>query len=338
VLDVLLPRAELRDARAEGSVEAIERYIAAHPSSKINGEVDAALQSALLAALNVAKAKGTLAALDEFASAHPRHEPVARELSQARHDVYRAAAQQVREHSVATGTHHADPAAFFSELVNYAEQHGPKVQIRFHGELGKSAKAADMSVRGGTYFAGNSSLPSRHFGEDETRRRDALAGALLVTELQRLFAPEIVQFELGPDLPSSEPGKPSALPPIEAPTLFIRYRTELQGSVTNTKPRGIFFGAGVFYETSFRIPGEDARLDLEVKTWRSPSRHLMRLENRSIADVYEDVARRSLTLFLRRYLGRLEGQPSEVKLPHVQVPENDGDAEQSKDDRDDQDG
>ncbi|HVZ36362.1 MAG TPA: hypothetical protein VG963_28230 [Polyangiaceae bacterium] len=338
VMDVLLPRAELRDAVAEGSVEAIEHYIATHPSSKINGEVDAALQSALLAALNVAKAKGTLAALDEFASAHPRHEPVARELSQARHDVYRAAAQHARDHTASTGTRHADPAAFFTRLVDYAEQHGPKVQIRFHGELGKSAKAADTSVRGGIYFAGNASLPSRHFGEDETRRRDALAGALLVTELQRAFAPEIVHFELGPDLPSSEDAKSNALPPITVPTLFIRYRTELQGSVTNTKPRGIFFGAGVFYETSFRIPGEDSSLDLEVKTWRSPSRHLMRLKSRSIADVYEDVARRSLTLFLRRYLGRLEGEPSEVKLPHVQVQEDDADEKQPKDDRDDQDG
>src|SRR6185295_19139843 len=92
IVDVLLPRAELAEAKAQGSVRAIEDYIAGHPGSKIQDEEAAALRAALLAALERAKLPGTLAALDAFKSENPRCEPVAKEVADARHQVYRAAA------------------------------------------------------------------------------------------------------------------------------------------------------------------------------------------------------------------------------------------------------
>lgn len=322
IVDVLLPRAELAEARAQGSVAAIEQFVASHPGSKIQAEVDEALRAALLAALDDAKAQQTLAALDAFAAAHPRHAPVADELAAARHAVYRAASERARAMVAAGKVQKSHPGEFIERLVAYVEEHGPKVQIQFRSYIGKSYEAADKVVRGSAYFAGNSSLPSRYFGSERMRRREAIAGPLLLAALQQLFPTEIVSFELAPALPSPEPGdRPPPLPDPTVPTLFVDHRTELSGTFVNAKPRGIFLGAGVFFETSFVIPGDDTQLDIAVPTWRTPARDVMRHDKRTTADVYEDLARRSFSMFLRRYLDRLLRDPPEVSMPDIELPE-----------------
>lgn len=322
IVDVLLPRAELAEARAQGSVAAIEQFMASHPGSKIQAEVDEALRAALLAALDDAKAQQTLAALDAFAAAHPRHAPVADELAAARHAVYRAASERARAMVAAGKVQKSHPGEFIERLVAYVEEHGPKVQIQFRSYIGKSYEAADKVVRGSAYFAGNSSLPSRYFGSERMRRREAIAGPLLLAALQQLFPTEIVSFELAPALPSPEPGdRPPPLPDPSVPTLFVDHRTELSGTFVNAKPRGIFLGAGVFFETSFVIPGDDTQLDIAVPTWRTPARDVMRHDKRTTADVYEDLARRSFSMFLRRYLDRLLRDPPEVSMPDIELPE-----------------
>ena len=134
----------------------------------------------------------------------------------------------------------------------------------------------------------------------------------MIAALQTLFAPEIVRFEPGEPLPSasSEDEKLPELPAATVPTLFIDYRVELSGAVLNAKPRGMFFGAGMFFDTLFVLPESDARLELYVKTWRSPTLKVMRLKTRTTADVYEDLARRSFNMFLRRYLDRVFQEPA----------------------------
>lgn len=318
IVDVMLPRAELAEARARGTVEAIEEHIRSHPSSKIKPEEDAALREALLSALAKASAESTLAALDAFAAQHQNHAPVAAELAAARHDVYRAATARVAALAVSNDTRKSDPAAFFQRLVAYAEKHGPKVEIRFRSRLGKSHATADTHVRLSAYFTGNASLPSRHFGPEQMRQREALAAPLLISALQPLFPTEIVRFELGEALPSPEDDERlPELPTPSVPTLFIDHRTELSGGTTHAKPRGIFMGAGIFYDTLFVIPGEEAVLEINVPTWRTPSRQIMDRDSRTIADVYEDLARRSFALFLRRYLERVLKEPPELSMPEI---------------------
>jgi hypothetical protein len=321
IIEILLPRAELTLAKAQNSVEAIEQFIGAHPGSKIQPEVDAALRAALLDALAKAKAEHTLAALDRFAALHPRHEPVAGELAEARHAVYRAAAERAKSLVVAGEVQKSNPQNFVDQLVNYAEKHGPRALIRFRSYLGKSYELVDSTVRSGTYFAGNSSLPSRFFGSDMMRKREALAGPLLLAALQNLFSTEIVRFELADAIPSPEPGeRPDPLPEPAQPTLFIDHRTELSGAQTIAKPRGIFFGAGMFFETSFVIPGEKTSLDIIVPTWRAPSRAVMQHKKRTTADVYEDLVRRSFGMFMRRYLERLLRDAPELSMPDIDLP------------------
>jgi hypothetical protein len=321
IVDTLLPRAELTLARADGSVEAIEQFIAAHPDSKIQAEVDEALRAALLDALGKAKAERTLAALDRFAAAHPRHEPVAKDLADARHAVYTAAAEHAKSLLVPGEVQKSDPTAFVERLIAYVEAHGPRATIRFRSYLGKSYDQVDTQVRTSNYFAGNSSLPSRFFGNESMRKREALAGPLLLGALQNLFPTEIVRFELAEALPAPEPGeRPDPLPEPTEPTLYIDHRTELSGSHTVAKPRGMFFGAGIFFETHFVIPNEKVSLDIIVPTWRAPSRAVMQHKKRTNADVYEDLTRRSFSMFLRRYCERLLRQPPELSMPEIDLP------------------
>ena len=325
IIDVLLPRAELAEAKAQGNVAAIEQFMATHQDSKIQGEADEALRTALLNALERSKAEGTLAALDRFAAEHANHAPVAGELAEARHAVYRAAVERAR--GMVDGGAKGEAGVFVERLVAYAEQHGPQVLLRFRSYLGKSCEQADKLVRGSSYFAGNSTLPSRFFAPELMRQREALAATPLLAALQQLFSTEIVKFELGPALPSPEPGeRPEPLPEPSVPTLYIDHRTELSGGVTVAKPRGMFFGAGIAFETSFSIPGDRSKLAISVPTWRSPARDVMQHKKRTVADVYEDLVRRSLGMFVRRYLDRVLRVPPEISIPDIDLPPEEPDA------------
>jgi len=326
IVEVLLPRAELAEAKAQGNVGAIEQFMSTHPGSKIQGEVEEALRAALLDALEKAKAERTLAALDRFATAHPNHSPVAAELADARHAVYRSAAERARG-MVRGELQKGDPGEFVEKLVAHTEKHGPRVVLQFRSYLGKSCEAADKMVRASSYFAGNNTLPSRFFSPEAMREREALTAAPLLAALQELFSTEIVKFELDAALPSPEPGeRPPPLPEPNVPTLYVDHRTELSGAVTVAKPRGMFFGAGLFFETSFVIPGDRAELGITVPTWRSPARDVMQHKKRAVADVYEDLARRSFGMFLRRYLDRLLKSPPEVSIPDIELPPEEPDA------------
>ncbi len=322
IVQVALPRAELVEAKAKGSVAAIEEYMAAHPNSKIQNEVDASLRAALLVALGEAQKPATLAALDEFAKRHPNHAPVAEELAAARHAVYVAAAEHAAALAVANNTRQSNPAAFLQRLVAHTEKAGPRVELRFRSQLGRSHLTADAHVRASAYFGGNANLPSRHFVDEPMTRREDMLAALLIQALQSLFPPEIVKFERGESLPAVAPDeRVPAWPEATVPTLFIHHRTELSGGIVNPKPRGIFMGAGIFFDTVFVIPGDAQELELNVPTWRTPSRPLMQHKARTTADVYEDLARRSFNLFLRRYLERMLDEPPDLALPDIALPD-----------------
>ncbi|HEX2882307.1 MAG TPA: hypothetical protein VHO25_22460, partial [Polyangiaceae bacterium] len=79
VKDTLLPRAELKRAEAQGTVEAIEKYISQHATTKIGAEVERALRSTLLTALEQAKAQGTLSAIRDLRTQHKNTKPIEEE-------------------------------------------------------------------------------------------------------------------------------------------------------------------------------------------------------------------------------------------------------------------
>jgi hypothetical protein len=112
------------------------------------------------------------------------------------------------------------------------------------------------------------------------------------------------------------------LPEPKVPTLYIHQLTELSGSVTVSKPRGIFMSAAMFFYTDFVIPGDPNKLSLKISTWRAPDKRVMQNKARTIDDVYEDLARRSLNLFLDRYLSLMLKKAPEPSLPRVELPED----------------
>lgn len=322
ITEQLLPRAELAEAQGQSSVGAIEKYIATHPDSKIEVEVQRALRNALMDALQLAIAPGTLAALGAFESEFPRHQPIQKDLDRARHAVYAKAADSAASASIKTKRPRSDAAGFFRHLVAYAEGHSPEVQIRFRGQLGMSAQGADVIVRRSRYFGGNVTLPRRHFRGKRMKRREKMTTESLITALQPLFPPEIIHFTAGAALPALEPDATDrTLPEVTVPTLFVGHRTELSGGTVNLQPRGIFMGAGIFFEAIFVIPGQKAKLTHRITTWQSPSRQVLKLKKRSTGDVYEHLARRSFSQFLRKYLPKLLAQSPDVTLPELALPQ-----------------
>src|SRR5580692_7661694 len=119
VSSILLPRAELRDAEAVGTVEAIEGFLTTHPEPSVSVEVAAALRAALLVELEVAVKTGTLTAIDEFARRHPQA-PIEADVHRARHGVFVAAYDRY----VATAPPKAQAElAFVQALLAWAEIH-----------------------------------------------------------------------------------------------------------------------------------------------------------------------------------------------------------------------
>src|SRR6185503_4684887 len=126
VSQVLLPRAELRLAVAQGSVEAVDAFIRAYPKTGIQAEVDAARQNALVGEFERARKTGTLAALLSFAERYPKH-GIDKAFDQAKHALYlRAQARYKAEMPKGSESH----AEFVGRLVAYAERAGAKTTAK----------------------------------------------------------------------------------------------------------------------------------------------------------------------------------------------------------------
>ena len=130
VKEILLPRAELAEAEKQGSVDAIEKYDAAHPNSQIKSEVAASLRKAMLVELNRTAEKGTVTALLDFKKRHPQ-KLVEPELGQAVHAVYKTSFDGYRKEA----SSYANVGAFVRKALAYCEQKGPAVEIRFQRKI-----------------------------------------------------------------------------------------------------------------------------------------------------------------------------------------------------------
>lgn len=251
VQKTLLPRAELKIAEKQNTVDAILAYQKAHPNSAIQKESDAALRTAMLAELDVAKKVGTLAALNDFVAKRPEH-GLGPELKEAKHAVYQAALASFK--TVATDK---DPVliAFFERLLAYAETHdNPKVEIRFKEQASTSLGRADKMVTKQPLFNGETSYPSKYFEPvSKFAPAEAELAKTVIDKLSSSFPKEILTFSVGPAIPTEGDNWPVAT----VPTLFIANRVEWTGAVQpSQRPRGIFVGLNYHFESQFTIPGD----------------------------------------------------------------------------------
>jgi hypothetical protein len=257
VRDVLLPRAQLRDAEAQGTVEAVKAFAADHPSSKIGPEIDVALRRAMLAELEKAKKVGTVAALDQFVRRYPDR-IVDRELKAARHALYARALVAWKEKSETD----AGAKAFMERLLAWAEKNGATSEVRFRLKPSKSLDDADKSAIKSGHYPGPDALPSKFVAPAVLRPREQRVEQALSQAFAAAFPSDVLVLQPGEPLAADAPV------PTKVPTLVIEYAPEWSHVNTATmKPNTVFAGYNFTFDSAFSLP-EGAPLKVQVKAWR----------------------------------------------------------------------
>jgi hypothetical protein len=304
VPDVLLPRAELREAVKKRSVEAIERFIETHPDSKIAAEIKAELRTALLRALEEAKKAGTLASLAAFQKRYGDHGLVDKEISAARLEHMAGVLTAFEEKAV------DDPEVvdFARRLINWGAKNGPKVEVRFRRRLPSTLEDAQKLILKSNYFAGEATMPSKFFGPAQFAAREERFGKEIVEHFQRLLPQELAHFELAETLEDDG----NKLPDVEVPTLLITYRHELSGAFMSRRPRAVFAGVGMFVKMHFMLPGDEDMLTYEHKGWLAPNVRQIESGDLAVTKVYDDLTERSFHKLMKKYFATWFKEPPEI--------------------------
>jgi hypothetical protein len=258
VRDVLLPRAELVTAAAQGSVDAVQAFAREHASSKIGPEIDAALRHAMLGELEKARKLGTVGALDDFAKRFPDNN-LGPELKAARHGLYAQALADWKKKS------HADAAttAFMERLFVSVEASGnPTCELRFRTRPSRTLEEADKAVVKSNHYPGADALPSKYVTTAAMRQREHRVAADVVKGFAAGVSADVLSMREGEPLDADAPN------PTAVPTLVVDYSPEWSHVNTIcTKPNTVFSGFNFAFDASFVLP-EGAPLVVKVKSWR----------------------------------------------------------------------
>jgi hypothetical protein len=258
VRDVLLPRAELREAQAVGTVEAIETFAREHPGTRIGAEIELALRRASLAALEAAKAQGTVSALDAFARNSAGH-GVDAEIARARHAMFgqTLAAWRSRAHpDLATST-------FAERLFGWVERNGKPCEVRFREKPSSTLDDADKAVSRSGNFPGPDALPSRYLTPEALQPREQRVADALVTAFGGAFPPDVLTLRAGPPLEAEGASV------FDTPTLVIEFSPEWSHANTaSVKPRTVFATLNFTFDVTFTLPDGPPPWKLLVKAWR----------------------------------------------------------------------
>ena len=296
VAALLLPRTELRDAMRLGSVAAIERFVAEHPNTPIQPEVDAALQQALLKDLEAAQAAGTLGALKAFAAQYERYSFLAPRVEQAINRRIDTTLQQLKP-TLAPNQSRLLP--FMERLLRYTAKHGPEVSVRFQRKPIETLDAAEKALRQNPYFSGQPNLPGQYLDEAHQTPREASAAGYVTAALNEHFPRDLVDAKAGPALD----GAATELKPT-VPTILVSYHTELSGAFISRKPRMALSGIGLITKVSFEIPNDSDGLGFKLTVWRAPNLSTI-TETSTPADLYETMAGEAFKRVIKKYLATL---------------------------------
>ena len=292
VAGVYLPRAELREAQAKGTVKAIEDYIASHKTTRIGPEVTTAHREALLHALEKAKKTGKLAAVEAIEKNHKGHPLIGAELAQAKQAIYDGALAKFQKEAV------KEPVlvAFVTRLIRYSQQHGPTVEVRMRQKRAQNLDIIDDLVRKSQYYFGPTLLPAQYFKGKYNEEREKKLTEKLVTRLQKAFPPDVLHFVAAKPVDSDT----GPTPKTKVPTLFIEHSVAFSGGFVGLKRRGMYMGMTLAYRATFTIPGQEQHdLVLPVRKWRAPKIEMIdNLDNEPsyiygtlAADAYDSFAR-----------------------------------------------
>lgn len=294
---VLLPRAELKAAR--GDLDRVEAYAAAHSDSDIRAEIEQALREELLAQLEKPQQSATLESLEAFKKEHPAHTMIAPEIARARHQLFdQALARFVEQYQPDEGVRQ-----MFEKLLAYSEEHGPQVRVSFRRELSPRTSTVDNAIRRSGYYMGTKSIPSQYFEPEHAEPRERESVAQLVERLQSAFSTEILRFTEG----GYEQGG-GEFPRVEVPTLLISYTVTMSGGYTTNRPRGVYVGLGMTFQSDVLLPDSGGSVfEFKDSSWLPPDINEISRETLMPEDVYDRNAREGLRRFRERLLKRLLG-------------------------------
>ncbi|HVU04234.1 MAG TPA: hypothetical protein VHE30_20895 [Polyangiaceae bacterium] len=296
VPQILLPRAELRLAVKEGTVEALERFSDEHPGTAIAAEVDIARNAAVQKELDEAKAVGTVSALRAMKAKRSRYPFVAPAVDREIVALYKDALKRFSEgKSPAT-------VSLFERLLGYSKESGPAVHVEFVRRMPESVDAADGQVKRSGYYMGKQSIPSQYFQGDYAEKREQALWEKIAKALEEPFSRDMIDV-----LPKELVTEPKT---DAGPAIVIDYAPEMAGGFMSPKPRGVFVGVGMTFKATITIPG-DPTPPLEVKSqqWRAPNPLILQREGTTVADVYESMAKDGFDKFEKSFLPILTGKP-----------------------------
>jgi hypothetical protein len=299
VSELHLPRAELRAAVAEKSVAAIERYQASHPSSKIEPEVQSALRTALLHALDDAKQKGTITALREFEASNKRHLKLVPELPGARVAYLAGVLERFQKSAKPT----KELWLLARRLIVYADQHGSKVLIRFTQQESRTLEKNQKLLTASAYYGGDKTLPSHFLVGEPARLAEQRAGSDLATALGRVFPSDLLKFEVAPPPPA---GATAAT--FKEPTIHVSYRLEISSPLVSKKPRGIYSAVGLIASGVLSIPDKEPTTELKHTAWHAPDIRKVEAGELLPENVYGEMLARAWLRYTNRYAAPWLGQ------------------------------
>ena len=300
VIELHLPRAELRAAIAEDSVAGIERFQAAHPNSKIEPEAEAALRIALLKSLEQAKAKGTITALREYESAYKSHLALVPELAGARV----AYLGTVLDHFQKTAKPSKDLWLLARRLIVWADKHTPPVLLRFSQQESHTLEKGEHALLSNPSYAGERTLPSRFITGDAARSAEQRAAADLCAALGKVFPSDLLHFEPGPPVPAGAPP-----PRFKEPTIFVSYRLEIASPLPSKKPRGVFAAVGLTGTAVLTIPDKEPPTDFKYTKWHAPDIRKIEAGELLPENAYSEMVTRAWTRFTTTYAAPWFGEP-----------------------------
>jgi hypothetical protein len=260
VRDVLLPRAQLRDAESQGT-DAVQAFADAHPSSRIDADITAALRRVMLAALDTAKKTGTVAAIDDLAKKYPNH-TIDPEIKAARHSFFTQALDAWKKKA----SPDAATSAFMERLLGWSEAQGPgapSAELHFRMKPSKTLDDADKSIKRSGHFPALDALPSKYLTVDAMRPREQRVATALAQAFSDAFPPDILSMHAGDPLDADAPS------PTAVPTLVVDYTADWSRANSLIEhPPTVIAGFVFTFDSLFTIP-DGAPLKIGARAWRA---------------------------------------------------------------------
>jgi hypothetical protein len=292
ILEILLPRTELAAIVKNNDLAALESYAATRSKSEIWPEIENALAKALTAELERVKQLGTRAALREFEAKYGKHEMIAPSLERAISDHRARALAKFAE----VAKPNPEVLDLFKRLLVYADQHGPKLELKFKRKLADTVMRTENRLRKSMFYGGEASLPAQYFDAKRSEGREATVAKTLLEQFARAFPADTLSLVPSGVLEDAS----DDLPKVQVPTLLFAHRTEMSGEYLSAEPRAAYTGVGFLCRASLQIPGDDKPYEFKSSTWQAPGLREIR-NGASFEAIYTEMADKAFTKLTKRF-------------------------------------